>query len=209
MRSHQILTDNVDDVATILISGGLAIVPTDTVYGVAASMSRPDALRKIFEAKGRSTDKPLPVLLDSVESAPRYAQFVSQVARTLMLEFWPGKLTIVVPASPNVPAECRAADETVGLRVPAHVALQELIAMCGGAIAVTSANRSGGPETTTATAAYAQLADYVDIALDYGRLSSGPSTVVYPHDGKFHVLREGAIELATLEAAIKAQALSQ
>ena len=192
-------TRDVARVAAALNAGRVAIVPTDTVYGVAASLEHPAAITRIFAAKGRPDDKPIPILVDSPASAERYVSAISAAARRLMIAFWPGPLTIVMPAANAVPEDCLAGGSTVGLRLPDHSALRELLTACGGALAVTSANRSGCPETQSPEAAYAALRAHVDIVLDCGELpDSEPSTVVEPSGAQPRIIRSGAVDADTI-----------
>ncbi len=188
-------TQDLAPVAEALNSGRLAIVPTDTVYGLAASIQHPEAIARIFEAKGRPAGKPIPILLDSRESANRFLAMTNGRATRLINAFWPGALTIVFPASAAVPNECMSSESTVGLRIPHHSLLRQLITLCGGALAVTSANRSGESETVSATEAFASVADYADIVLDCGTLPAGrASAVVDPFRQQVCILRPGDID---------------
>lgn len=193
-------TCDVAAVAAALADGKLAIVPTDTVYGVAASLAHPAAIARIFDAKGRPADKPIPILVDSPASARCFVSASNPVAERLTRAFWPGALTIIFPASERVPAECLAGGSTVGLRAPDHSGLLELLAACGGALAVTSANRSGYPESNSPASAYEALRDYTDIVLDCGELPSAPpSTVVDPSGDCPRIVRPGAITTEAIQ----------
>ncbi len=193
------ITRDINLVATALKTGELAIVPTDTVYGVAASLEHSRAIEQLYVAKSRPESKPIPILVDSVETAGRLAQISSSIAVQLFEAFWPGGLTVVLPGADSVPERCRAASGTVGLRMPDHPLLLELLARCSGALAVTSANLSGDTETTTASAATAALADRVAIALDGGDAPGGlPSTVVAVKGDSLAILRAGAIPEAVI-----------
>jgi L-threonylcarbamoyladenylate synthase len=188
-------TQDLASVADALNSGRLAIVPTDTVYGLAASIQHPKAIARIFEAKGRPSGKPIPILLDSPKAADQFLATMNERATRLIKAFWPGALTIVFPASAAVPNECLANGLTVGLRVPHHAMLRQLITHCGGALAVTSANRSGEAETASAIEAFASLADYADIVLDCGTIPAGrASAVVDPFGQQVCILRPGDLD---------------
>lgn len=181
--------------------GGVVAIPTDTVYGLAAHLAFPDALERIYAIKGRDHAKPLPVLLSAPERHTLVAQPMSERAEALVREFWPGPLTVAVPARDGVPAETLAADGTVGLRVPDHsVALAIIERGGGGALAVTSANTSGEPPACMAAEVEAQLGDAVDLILDGGIAPCGlSSTVVRAGDATITFIREGAIARATID----------
>lgn len=186
-----------------LASGGVVAVPTDTVYGIAASLAAPSALRRIFEIKGRSTLKSLPVLVAGDEQVARVAMAAPPDLLALARRYWPGPLTLVLPAEPDLPAEVVAVDaagrRTVGVRVPDHAWTRRLIAGAGGALAVTSANRSGEPESRSVAEVVAACPT-VDLVLDDGPSPGGlPSSVVAALDGGLQVLREGAIPAEVLQ----------
>lgn len=181
--------------------GGVVAIPTDTVYGLAAHLAFPDALARIYDIKGRDKAKTLPVLLSSPERHVLVAQPMAPRAEALVREFWPGPLTVAVPARDGLPAEALAADGTVGIRVPDHsVALAIIERGGGGALAVTSANTSGEPPACTAAEVESQLGDAVDLILDGGIAPCGlPSTVVRASDATITIIREGAIARATID----------
>jgi L-threonylcarbamoyladenylate synthase len=181
----------------VLRAGGLVVMPTDTVYGVGCLAFLPDAVARLYMAKGRPEDKPIPVLLGGAEDFDRVAANLSDTARRLASAFWPGPLTLVVPRHPDLPPEIGPGG-TVGVRVPAHSVAQELL-KAAGPMAVTSANRSGESPARSAEDAETALADTVDIVLDDGPSPGGqPSTVV---DGTLNpptILRPGPITEADL-----------
>jgi L-threonylcarbamoyladenylate synthase len=188
----------------VLESGGLVVLPTDTVYGVGASIDRPDGVAKLYVAKGRPEQRAIPVLVSSIGSAERLASDLSDLASRLMMEFWPGALTIVVPAAAWLPKEIVRDTGCVGLRQPDHPAALTLIELSGGALAVTSANRSGEREALTAAEADEAIGDRVDLIIDAGRTPGGaPSTVVKVEtDGSWRILREGSITSAEISRAL-------
>lgn len=197
-------TSDTDRVAEMLIGGGVAIVPTDTVYGLAASLERSDAIERLYDLKGRPQDKPIPILVAQPDDSKRFASDLSDVACRLIRTFWPGPLTIVVRAASSVPDACLSGGVTVGLRMPDHAALRSLLGACGGALAVTSANSSGEPETITAYDAFTSLNAKPDIVLDYGTTPGGrPSTVIDTTTTPPVVLREGALDADAVLAAAR------
>jgi len=182
--------------------GELVVVPTDTVYGLAASVDRPEAVAAIFVAKGRAPEVALPVLVGAVDDARAVARF-DDGAEALAAAFWPGPLTIVLPRAPGLTADLGGDGATVGIRVPAHGPLRRLLAATGP-LATTSANRSGEPTPATVDGVEAVFGEAVSVYLDGGPASGGPaSTVVSLQAGTPTVLREGAISLDDLRRALR------
>lgn len=185
--------------------GGLVVFPTDTVYGVGAAVERPDGVARLYYAKGRPLERAIPVLVSGPEAAGRLASEIDPGARALMERFWPGPLTIVLPAVEWLPEEIVRGTGGVGVRMPDHPVALELIQLSGGAVATTSANRSGESETRTADEADAAIGDRVDLVVDGGRTPGGvPSTVVrLTPDGSPEILRQGAISESAIQAALE------
>ncbi len=177
-----------------LVAGQLVSFPTDTVYALAAALSRDDALRRVFAVKGRSSTKPLPVLLAAAEHLDRVALDLDPRIVTLVARYWPGPLTVVVPARDGMPAEVLGPGQTVGARVPNHFLALELVERAGGAVAATSANLSDRPPALDAAEVQRQLGSDVDVILDGGLAPGGvPSTVIGFARDEMLVLRDGAI----------------
>jgi len=189
-------TDEIAARAARTLEGmGLVVMPTDTVYGLAASLDSPCAIEHIFDAKRRPREMPLPVLLASVADADRLTREpLSGRARALCDAFWPGALTVIVEANDRVPAAVTAGRGTVGLRVPDSEIARAIIAAAGGALAVTSANVSGAEPAVDAASLDAELLAHVGLVVDDGPCPGGtPSTVVDLTGATPTVLREGAI----------------
>jgi len=193
--------------AAEMIRGGRVVaIPTDTVYGLAAALGHPHSLARIYELKGRPHDAPLPVLLSSPSHLRELAVDPDERLRSLGARFWPGPLTIVVPARPSLPPQVLGRDvagrPTVGVRVPDHFLAIEIVERCGGAVAVTSANRSGAVPARTAAEVVVALGASVDAVVDGGRSPGGiASTVVAFDGGTLAILREGAVARGEIEAA--------
>jgi L-threonylcarbamoyladenylate synthase len=180
----------VEEAATALANGELVAFPTDTVYGLAAGH---DHLRALYVAKDRPKDKRIPILLSDASNLEASA-LVTPAARALAARFWPGPLTLVLVAPRR---------GTIAFRVPANDVARRLIAASGGGLPVTSANRSGQPDATTAKAVLEQLDGRVAIILDGGPTSvAQASTIVDCTSEPITVLREGAISRAQLEEAL-------
>jgi L-threonylcarbamoyladenylate synthase len=186
--------DAIPRATQFLRQGGLVAFPTDTVYGVGASIDKPEAIKRIYQVKGRGSQKAIPVLLASAAAMSDVVHPLPPTIMRLAEWFWPGPLTIVVPKHPNLPGEI-SATPTVGVRIPDHpVALALLSA--AGPLAVTSANRSGGPNSTTAASVRSYLGGKIDLILDGGETPGGmPSTVVELRGDEVIVLREGPVQM--------------
>ena len=168
--------------------------PTDTVYGLGADPFNEAALWSIYEAKGRPEEKPIALLVSTFEDLRRVTAEVPPLAERLIERFWPGPLTVVVPASPELPKVLLAGRETVGVRMPDHPLALRLLQSFGGPLAVTSANLSGEPDLCTAEAVEAALGGRVPMILDGGRTPGGaPSTVLDLSTTPPRLLREGPI----------------
>jgi L-threonylcarbamoyladenylate synthase len=189
--------------AAVIRRGGLIVLPTDTVYGVAADLWQPEAVAALYAAKQRPPDRAIPILLSAGDEIDQVAERVPEAARRLAAAFWPGPLTVVVPKRPGVP-EIVSALPTVGVRVPDHDAARAAIRACGGALAVTSANLSDQPSALTAGEAADALGEAVGLVLDGGPAPGGtPSTVVDATGDTLTVLRPGPIDEAALRAVVE------
>jgi L-threonylcarbamoyladenylate synthase len=186
----------------ILRHGGLAAFPTDTVYGIGASLAFPAALDRIYDSKLRDRDRVLPVLLASPADLLGVATKIDDDLMRLASRYWPGPLTVAVPAKPHLPSQVVAADGTVGVRVPDHSVALVLARHCGGALAVTSANVSGQPPARRAGDLPAELVDRLDMVLDGGIARGGQASTVIGREGDtITIIREGAVSAADIEAA--------
>lgn len=192
-----------EHVSRVIRAGGLVILPTDTVYGVAADWRQVEAIAALYTAKRRPPDKAIPILLADPEHLNVVSYNIPQMARKLAAAFWPGPLTITVPKRPDVP-EIVSTYPTVGVRIPDHTAARAALRACGGALAVTSANSSGGPNALTAQAAADALGRAIALVLDGGECPGGePSTVVDVSGGDPVIVREGPITVKKLLAALR------
>lgn len=191
---------SIDRAARILAAGGLVVVPTDTVYGVAASLARPDAIARLYFAKERPGEKPIPLLVAGSDELRQLAGQLSPAAQRLVDRFCPGGLTLVITTRVRLPDELTGGRSTVAVRIPDHPWTRRLIAAVGGALPTTSANLSGAPPAQTAAEAERALGDRVDLIVDGGACPGGiASTVVDVTGDQPVILRQGAIT----EAAIR------
>lgn len=191
-------------VVAALESGDIVAFPTDTVYALAASLTDPDALQRLYDAKGRPDSKPIPVLLDSVASLDQVALPLDSDVFAVVRRYWPGPLTVVLPARPNlsplVTAPGRTGARTVAVRAPDHLLAREIIQRVGGALAATSANISGQDPASTSDQVLDQLGDRVGIILDGGASPGGlASTIIEIRTEGPVVLREGSLSVAELD----------
>lgn len=179
----------------ILSEGGLVAIPTETVYGLAADASNPEAVARIYEAKGRPRFNPLIAHVASWEMAEAEVQF-SEAARKCAEAFWPGPLTMALPtqAGGKVSDLARAGLDTLAVRWPAHIAARSLVAAFGRPLVAPSANRSGHVSPTRAEHVEADLGDRIDLILDGGPCEVGMESTILGFDGDVPVLlRPGGI----------------
>ncbi|RLE55173.1 MAG: threonylcarbamoyl-AMP synthase [Candidatus Methanomethylicota archaeon] len=189
------------EAADVVLSGGLVVYPTDTVYGLGANPLDVKAVKKALLAKKR-VGKPMPVLVSSIKAA-EILVYVNSLALKLMQFFWPGPLTIVLPKKPYVPNEVTAGMFSLGVRMPNHLVAIKLADFCGGFILGTSANVSGRKSPKTAGEALRQLGDAVDLIIDAGRCPIGvPSTVIDLTGSTPIIVREGAVRAEEIENVI-------
>ncbi|MBL1074885.1 threonylcarbamoyl-AMP synthase [Nocardia sp. 2] len=176
-----------------LKSGRLAVIPTDTLYGIAADAFDSQAVAALLAAKRRGRDMPVPVLVGSWNTIDGLVFSVRPQARELIRAFWPGALSLVVQQAPSLAWDLGDARGTVMLRMPLHPVALELLREVGP-LAVSSANVSGQPPATTVDEAKAQLGDLVSVYLDGGKADHGlASTIVDLTSDVPRILREGAI----------------
>ena len=196
-----LLAEQIKVAVDILRTGGLVAYPTDTVYGLAAVPTDDAAVEKLFAAKQRRPDQPMPLLIASPRDLALVAADVPEVAQNLIRDFWPGGLTIVLRRAPHYRSKAITGD-TVGVRVPDHDVPRELVRLLGSPITGTSANIAGGPEPLSADDVRSQLGDRVDYIIDGGRCPGGtPSTVVDCTTDPPRIIRAGAISREELVRA--------
>lgn len=206
--------DNLGPAADCLTAGGLALVPTETVYGVGVAISAfaanletpgPDTgYGRIFTLKRRELTQTVPWLVDGPAALERYGKDVPHSICALAEKLWPGALTLVVLAADDVPPFMRAADGTVALRASASPVVQELIARCESPLAVTSANTHGKPAPISFDEVEPRILAGVDVAIDAGETPCrDASTIVAVRDGELQILREGAMTVREIRAVLE------
>lgn len=180
--------------ADIIRSGGLVAIPTETVYGLGANGLDEQAVLKIFEAKGRPQDNPLILHISGPEQIEQFCHHIPQAAYDLAEAFWPGPLTMVLPAKDVVPRRTTAGLDTVGIRCPDSPVTREIIRLAGVPIAAPSANISGKPSTTTAEHVLHDHDGRIDAIVDGGPCRVGvESTIVDLTERRPRLLRPGGI----------------
>jgi len=193
----------IDDAATVLKRGGLVAFPTETVYGLGADAASPDAVRRIFDAKGRPATHPVIVHLADAAQLASWSRDVPEIAHRLAKKFWPGPLTLVLRRARGVSDVVTGGQDTVALRVPAHPVAQRLLARFGGGVAAPSANRHGRVSATTADHVRTEFGAAVDCVLDGGETKIGIESTIIDLSGRnAALLRPGWITAAEIEAAL-------
>lgn len=182
----------------VLRAGQLVVVPTDTVYGVAADAFQPVATRRLLGAKRRNRANPLGVVIRTPRQVNGLVADVPECAERLMASYWPGPLTLVFRASDGMSWDLGNTQDTVALRLTADDFVMSLVAEVGP-LACTAANRGRHPAPTTAAAAQEQLGESVALYVDGGARAAPASTIVDVTRGGAEVLREGAIPAAAVE----------
>jgi L-threonylcarbamoyladenylate synthase len=185
--------------------GGVIAFPTDTVYGIGASLLHHDALTRVYDIKGRSHEKPLPILVSRPEVINTLTDEPDPDLLRLAARFWPGPLTIILKANNSLPVEVVAPDGTFGVRVPDHSIALTIAQHNGGAIATSSANRSGMPPACHAGEIRDAFGGEIDVILDGGIApQSTASTVIRREGDTITIVREGAISSETIHNAWEA-----
>ncbi len=187
----------------VLKNGGVIAFPTDTVYGLGADAFNAGAVDRIYDIKGRPRDRQFPLLIADVDSLPLVAGESPPLARFLAGRFWPGGLTMVLPAAASLPAHL-GTKPGIAVRIPDHPVCLALIRGLGKAVIGTSANLSGRRPALTAAEIRQYLADKIDCIIDGGRCPGGKESTVVDVTGKAPViLREGIIPATEIERAYK------
>lgn len=206
LRGYQ---DALDPAVSALDRGELVAFPTETVYGLGADGLNPDAVHRIFLVKGRPQDNPLILHVASLEEAWKLCREVPEAARVLAERFWPGPLTMVLPAAHHIPSVVTAGLDTVGIRVPSHPIALKLLRSFAGPIAAPSANRSGRPSPTTALDVLEDLEGQIPYIIDGGSCDVGVESTILsiPDQGSLQLLRPGRIAVQEMEDALQAAGL--
>jgi L-threonylcarbamoyladenylate synthase len=192
------MDDQILQAVETLKAGGVILLPTETVYGIAADARSKSAIEKIYSIKGREDTKPLQVLVSSLEQAEQIAEF-NVKARELARKFWPGALTIVLKLrSDGIPNYFNKNSDTVGIRIPNHPIALEILRELGSPLAATSANISGQGDNITFAAAQKSLGDKLDMLIDGGESKVGISSTVIDatNPAEIKILRQGSVRIS-------------
>ena len=205
MITKMLTTSEVDlaYAADLIKRGEVVGIPTETVYGLAASAFDETAVAKIFKAKGRPSDNPLIVHISDFGMIHDIAAEIPPLAKELADRFWPGPLTMIMPKSERIPAITSGGLDTVGIRFPSHPAARRLIELCGVPLAAPSANLSGSPSPTTAARVYDDMNGRIPAIIDGGDCIVGvESTVISFESDAVRILRPGGITREMLEKVV-------
>ena len=187
-----------------ILEGGVVAFPTETFYGLGADALELEALRKVFQIKGREENKPLLLLVADRTWLPGLVKKIPPVAEQLIERFWPGPLTLVFEASPNLPSILTAHTGQIGLRISSHPVAQALVQAVGRAITATSANVTGHPSASLAREVFQTLGKQVDAILDGGKTAGGLGSTVLDVCGVLpKILRQGAVSRTELAPFLK------
>jgi tRNA threonylcarbamoyl adenosine modification protein (Sua5/YciO/YrdC/YwlC family) len=188
-------------VAERIRQGSVVGLPTDTFYGLAVDPYNLHAVERVYEIKGRERHKPLSLLIESVEQAEELAHELPDEFYLLAEKFWPGPLTIIVPAAPRLPLKVTANSGNIAVRMPDSAIALALVRALKCPITATSANLAGALECTTAEAVVEQMGDRVQVLVDGGTTPRSVATTIVnlTEDGRWSLQREGAIALAEIE----------
>lgn len=184
----------------LLKSGELVAFPTETVYGLGADASNPDAVRKIFEAKNRPADHPVILHIYDQSQLDHWVESVPETAYQLIQHFWPGPLTLIFKAKNNISPLITGNQDSIGLRMPSHPIARELLRQFGGAIAAPSANRFGKISPTKASHVAEELGDRVKLIIDGGDCNLGiESTIIDVTQTPPRLLRPGPLDVDAIK----------
>jgi L-threonylcarbamoyladenylate synthase len=183
--------------------GQLVVIPTDTVYGVAADAFDPEAVSELLAAKGRGREMPPPVLVSAATTVDALATGIPSYARALIEEFWPGPLTLVLQQQRSLQWDLGDTRGTVAVRMPDHELAREILERTGP-LAVSSANTTGAPAATDADEAERMLGDLVSVIVDGGAATGGEASTIVDATGETgRILRRGALSLDRLNAVLE------
>lgn len=180
----------------VISRGGVIVFPTDTFYGLGVDPKNPDAVKRLFQIKGREARQPILLLIHGKDEVSDWAENVNEQAERLMQMYWPGPLTLVFKANRQVLPILSAGTGTIGLRVPGNAVTRKLLELVNSALTGTSANISGGASPRAVGELDTGLRDRVDLILDGGPTPGGkPSTVLDVSTGHVRVIRAGAVKI--------------
>ena len=194
---------NLSQAIASLKRGDVIVFPTETVYGLGADALNPAAVERIFQLKGRNPDTPIPVIVADQAMLKDLVEEIPPIAKNLIEQFWPGPLTLVLPAAPGIPRQLLNRTGGVGVRISSQVIATQLARELGRPLTATSANPSGRPAAATIEQAQDYFAGEIEIFIDGGKLPSKTgSSVVEVIENRIKIIREGEISVESLAASI-------
>lgn len=197
--------ENIKKVASVLKKGGIAIFPTDTVYGVGTDLNNPKAIEKLYKIIKRPENKPTAVLISSYLQLNKLVSDIPNSAKVLLEKFWPGSLSIVFEASPKIPKLITGGSDKIGIRMPGSQAVMDLINNLGSPIVTSSANVSGGKSPGLFSEVSKDLIEEVDVAIKGEVLLKKESTFIDITEEPFIILREGATSKEEIKEVIESE----
>jgi L-threonylcarbamoyladenylate synthase len=197
-------TESLSSISQVIARGGVIAFRTDTLYGLGADPFNRQAVQKLKQLKGREGQKPILIIVSDRAAVSRYIASPTSHFELLAKTFWPGPLTLIGNASPDVLDDITAGTQTVGVRLPVDEDVRALVEACGGALTGTSANPAGEKPAETAQQAFAYFGESIDLVIDGGKTTSGqPSTVVDVSNADPRLIREGTIAWSEIQATIR------
>lgn len=184
---------DIDKLEKVLSNGGLAIIPTDTVYGILADATNENAIRRVFEVKQRAYDKPLIIMVSNFEMLTKYVDKISDLEKKIIKKYWPGRLTILFKKSKLVNGLINNNGDYVGIRLPDNEEIVKLIDKLGVPLVSTSANISDKDTATSIDMLDEEFLNKIDYIYDCGEIIALPSTIIKVDNGSIEYLREGDI----------------
>lgn len=196
MKIYKYIDDNIlEEIINVLNNDGLIIFPTDTVYGIACNAFSEKALKKLFLAKKRDSNKPINVLVDSIPKINLVADGINNKEKELIGKYFPGNLTIIFNKKSDVSDILTANKNTVGVRIPNNEIALKILSAYPNPLATTSANKSGEENGTEIKDFIDVFKDKVDIIIDGGKTNSIPSTIVRVENNEIKIIREGSLKI--------------
>ena len=196
-------TESLQHAAEIVSRGGVIAFRTDTFYGLGADPFNKGAVEKIKQLKGREDNKPILIVISDYDQLDRFIISAAATFQLLAGKFWPGSLTLIGQANPQLPAEITAGTGTVGVRLPNDDRVRQLVRACGGALTATSANPSRAAPATTAQQVHDYFIEGLDLIVDDGEAQTAlPSTVVDVSQNESKLIREGVIPWLEIKTAL-------
>jgi len=197
------LTETLHKTIDILLSGGIVAYPTETFYALGVKFDLEKSLRRLYDLKQRSREKPLPVIIGDRKLLPSLSSSVNRIAISLMERFWPGPLTLIFPAVDTLSDYITAGTHTIAVRIPGESFSLHLAKSSGFPLTATSANISGSPPADNAETVTEYFNDDIDLVIDGGKTPGGfPSTIVDVTGEPARILREGSVRKENMAAYI-------